>query len=124
MRCRGWLAVGGLPLAAMTAVYTAYLFAQAKARDLWQNPLLPAHLLVQALLAGRRRVLLPIVAVLFHDGRRVAPVLVDPRGLGAGAPAARGRRSRRSCIRPRTRISRCSEMTSGRYRRRSGRASR
>ncbi|PYS81212.1 MAG: 4Fe-4S ferredoxin, partial [Acidobacteria bacterium] len=32
--------------------YTAYLFAQAKARDLWQNPLLPPHLLVQALLAG------------------------------------------------------------------------
>ncbi|NNL30462.1 MAG: polysulfide reductase NrfD, partial [Gemmatimonadetes bacterium] len=45
----GW--VGG-PLAAMTAVYTAYLFAQSRARDLWQSPLLPAHLLVQALLAG------------------------------------------------------------------------
>ncbi|MGB5660678.1 MAG: 4Fe-4S dicluster domain-containing protein, partial [Thermoanaerobaculia bacterium] len=29
----------GIPLAAMTAVYTAYLFAQAKARDLWQSPL-------------------------------------------------------------------------------------
>jgi len=43
--------VGG-PLAAMTAVYTAYLFAQARARDLWQSPLLPAHLLVQALVAG------------------------------------------------------------------------
>ncbi|MCG8467054.1 MAG: polysulfide reductase NrfD [Gemmatimonadetes bacterium] len=40
------------PLAALTAIYTAYLFAQAKARDLWQNPLLPPHLLVQALLAG------------------------------------------------------------------------
>ena len=36
----------------MTAIYTAYLFAQARARDLWQSPLLPAHLLVQALLAG------------------------------------------------------------------------
>ena len=45
----GW--VGG-PLAAMTAIYTAYLFAQARARDLWQSPLLPAHLLVQALVAG------------------------------------------------------------------------
>ncbi|HEV3470271.1 MAG TPA: 4Fe-4S dicluster domain-containing protein [Pyrinomonadaceae bacterium] len=42
----------GLPLAALTAVYTAYLFAQAKARDLWQNPLLPPHLFVQAVLAG------------------------------------------------------------------------
>lgn len=47
-----WLAVAGLPLAVLTAVYTAYLFAQAKARDMWQNPLLPAHLVVQALLAG------------------------------------------------------------------------
>ncbi len=45
----GW--IGG-PLAVMTAVYTAYLFAQAKARDLWQSPLLPAHLLIQALVAG------------------------------------------------------------------------
>jgi Fe-S-cluster-containing dehydrogenase component/formate-dependent nitrite reductase membrane component NrfD len=45
----GW--IGG-PLAAMTAVYTAYLFAQARARDLWQSPLLPGHLLIQSLVAG------------------------------------------------------------------------
>jgi Ni/Fe-hydrogenase subunit HybB-like protein len=45
----------------MTAVYTAYLFAQAKARDLWQNPLLPPHLFVQALLLGSA-VLLPLAA--------------------------------------------------------------
>jgi Ni/Fe-hydrogenase subunit HybB-like protein len=45
----GW--IGG-PLAAMTSVYTAYLFGQARARDLWQSPLLPAHLLVQAFVAG------------------------------------------------------------------------
>jgi Fe-S-cluster-containing dehydrogenase component/formate-dependent nitrite reductase membrane component NrfD len=44
-----WL---GAPFALATAVYTAYLFAQAKARDLWQSPLLPAHLVVQAILAG------------------------------------------------------------------------
>jgi Fe-S-cluster-containing dehydrogenase component/formate-dependent nitrite reductase membrane component NrfD len=46
------VAVPGVPLAALAAVYTAYLFAQAKARDLWQNPLLPAHLLIQAGVAG------------------------------------------------------------------------
>lgn len=46
------LIVPGLPLAVLTAVYTAYLFAQAKARDMWQNPLLPPHLLIQALLLG------------------------------------------------------------------------
>jgi Fe-S-cluster-containing dehydrogenase component len=46
------LAWPGLPLAAMTAAYTAYLFAQAKARDLWQSPLLPPHLVVQSVLSG------------------------------------------------------------------------
>ncbi len=51
-----WL---GLPLASMTAIYTAWLFAQAKARDLWQSPLLPPHLWVQALLAGSA-VLVPV----------------------------------------------------------------
>jgi Fe-S-cluster-containing dehydrogenase component/formate-dependent nitrite reductase membrane component NrfD len=48
----GWLVVLGLPAAVLTAVYTAFLFAQAKARDLWQNPLLPPHLVVQAAMAG------------------------------------------------------------------------
>ncbi|HEX8351310.1 MAG TPA: NrfD/PsrC family molybdoenzyme membrane anchor subunit, partial [Pyrinomonadaceae bacterium] len=51
-RAQAWLMAAGLPLGVMTAVYTAYLFAQAKARDLWQNPLLPPHLLVQSLLLG------------------------------------------------------------------------
>ncbi|MGH9035646.1 MAG: NrfD/PsrC family molybdoenzyme membrane anchor subunit, partial [Acidimicrobiia bacterium] len=45
-------AVPGVPLAVMTAVYTAYLFAQSKARDLWQSPLLPPHMALQAVLAG------------------------------------------------------------------------
>jgi Fe-S-cluster-containing dehydrogenase component/formate-dependent nitrite reductase membrane component NrfD len=62
------LAWAGGPLAAGTAVYTAYLFAQARARDLWQSPLLPPHLFVQALLAGAG-----------------ALVLLNPSDLGAGA---------------------------------------
>jgi Fe-S-cluster-containing dehydrogenase component/formate-dependent nitrite reductase membrane component NrfD len=53
-----WLMVPGIPLSVLTAVYTAYLFAQAKARDMWQNPLLPPHLLVQAILLGSA-ILLP-----------------------------------------------------------------
>ena len=56
-----WLIIGGLPLSILAASYTAYLFAQAKARDLWQNPLLPPHLLVQALLLGSAS-LLPLAA--------------------------------------------------------------
>jgi Fe-S-cluster-containing dehydrogenase component/formate-dependent nitrite reductase membrane component NrfD len=46
------LAIAGAPLAALTAVYTAFLFGQARARDLWQSPLLAPHMLVQALVLG------------------------------------------------------------------------
>jgi formate-dependent nitrite reductase membrane component NrfD/ferredoxin len=49
---QSWLMIAGIPLSILTAVYTAYLFAQAKARDMWQNPLLPPHLLLQAVLLG------------------------------------------------------------------------
>lgn len=42
----------GAILAILSAVYTAFLFAQAKGRDFWQNPLLSVHLLAHALLAG------------------------------------------------------------------------
>jgi Fe-S-cluster-containing dehydrogenase component/formate-dependent nitrite reductase membrane component NrfD len=42
----------GTALAMFSAVYTAFLFAQAKGRDFWQNPLLAVHLLAHALLAG------------------------------------------------------------------------
>lgn len=34
------------------AAYTAFLFGQCEGRDLWQTPLLPAHLIIQALLCG------------------------------------------------------------------------
>ena len=73
-----WL---GAPFAVATAVYTAYLFAQAKARDLWQSALLPAHLAIQAGLAGSAATLL-------------AAMVVEPAAVGtlslwlAGAAAA------------------------------------
>jgi Fe-S-cluster-containing dehydrogenase component/formate-dependent nitrite reductase membrane component NrfD len=38
--------------AVVTAVYTAFLFAQAKGRDFWQSPALPLHMLVHAFMAG------------------------------------------------------------------------
>ncbi len=44
-----WL---GFILAVGTAIYTAFLFGQAEGRDLWQSPLLPFHLVVQAFMAG------------------------------------------------------------------------
>ncbi|MFO7567054.1 MAG: 4Fe-4S dicluster domain-containing protein [Enhygromyxa sp.] len=49
---RAALAWTTLPLAIGTAIYTAFLFAQAEGRDLWQSPLLPAHLIVQATMVG------------------------------------------------------------------------
>jgi len=43
----------GLGLAAlMTAIYTAFLFAQAKGRDFWQSPTLAIHMLVHSFMAG------------------------------------------------------------------------
>ena len=58
-----WLGLAGGVLAILTAVYTAFLFGQAKARDMWQNPLLPAHFLVQALVAGAGAIVLAAMAV-------------------------------------------------------------
>lgn len=38
--------------AVVVAVYTAFLFAQAKGRDFWQSPTLALHMLVHSLMAG------------------------------------------------------------------------
>ncbi|HKR12603.1 MAG TPA: 4Fe-4S dicluster domain-containing protein [Pyrinomonadaceae bacterium] len=61
-----WLTIAGIPLSIGTAVYTAYLFAQAKARDMWQNPLLPPHLFFQSVLLGSA-VLLILIGFLRGD---------------------------------------------------------
>lgn len=41
-----------MPASLMTAIYTAFLFAQAEGRDLWQTGLAPFHLGLQALVMG------------------------------------------------------------------------
>ncbi|NNF06410.1 MAG: polysulfide reductase NrfD, partial [Candidatus Eisenbacteria bacterium] len=46
------LLIAGAILGFFTAVYTAFLFAQAEGRDLWQAPLLWVHLAVQAVMLG------------------------------------------------------------------------
>jgi hypothetical protein len=84
----GWTGAGqalagiGLPLAAAAACYTAYLFAQAKGRDLWQSPLLAPHLAVQAALAGAAATL-PVLAWLAPGGAVTAceAVLAAAAGL-------------------------------------------
>ena len=44
-----WLGGG---LGVMTAIYSAFLFRQARGRVFWHSPLTPLHLMVQALAAG------------------------------------------------------------------------
>jgi Fe-S-cluster-containing dehydrogenase component/formate-dependent nitrite reductase membrane component NrfD len=57
------LAIIGVPLAIAAGTYTAWLFAQAKARDLWQSPLLPPQHLVQCVLAGTAALLVAATVV-------------------------------------------------------------
>ncbi len=85
----------GFGLAAFSAVYTAFLFSQAKARDLWQSPALPLHLLVQAAVAGSAALLLstgaaaglsrqavPLLAAVLAGGLAVHLVVGLSEGLG------------------------------------------
>jgi formate-dependent nitrite reductase membrane component NrfD len=65
----------GTGLAVFSAVYTAFLFAQAKGRDFWQNPLLSVHLLSHAILAGAA-VWLIAEMVAGQDAARARLVLV------------------------------------------------
>ncbi len=44
--------IAGVIFAAIVAIYTAFLFAQAKGRDFWQSPALPLHMLIHAVMAG------------------------------------------------------------------------
>jgi formate-dependent nitrite reductase membrane component NrfD len=68
-------------LGALTAIYTAYLFAQAKARDMWQNPLLPPHLLIQCLLLGSALLMLTVTLLrgTMASDDMMSGVIVTPR---------------------------------------------
>jgi Fe-S-cluster-containing dehydrogenase component/formate-dependent nitrite reductase membrane component NrfD len=65
---------GGI-FAVLAAIYTGFLFGQAKGRDLWLSPALPVHLLVQALLAGAAS--LAIVAVVVSSNAATTRLLHD-----------------------------------------------
>ena len=61
----------GVVLATLTAVYTAFLFAQAKGRDLWQNPMFSMHLMAHAVLgAGAPGSWQMLSQVAHRNGRR------------------------------------------------------
>jgi Fe-S-cluster-containing dehydrogenase component/formate-dependent nitrite reductase membrane component NrfD len=98
-----WLGVGAAPAAARfpvvldalvalgalvglaTALYTAFLFAQARARDLWQSPLLAAQLLVQAVALGAAALVLAAAA---SGSSRALPELELALSAAAGAHLA------------------------------------
>ncbi|MHB8246526.1 MAG: 4Fe-4S dicluster domain-containing protein [Acidimicrobiales bacterium] len=71
-----------IPLAIAAAGYTAYLFAQAKARDLWQSPLLLPHLATQAVMAGSA------VALLLAEWLSPQAAVVGAEALLCGSAAA------------------------------------
>ena len=54
----GWVVAACVVFGIGAAGYTAFLFAQAKGRDLWQSPLFFWHLVVQAVSAGAATLLL------------------------------------------------------------------
>jgi Fe-S-cluster-containing dehydrogenase component/formate-dependent nitrite reductase membrane component NrfD len=65
---------GGIA-AILAAIYTGFLFGQAKGRDLWLSPALPVHLLVQALLAGAS--ILAIVGLVVRSNPQTKVLLHD-----------------------------------------------
>ncbi|HEV7239836.1 MAG TPA: 4Fe-4S dicluster domain-containing protein [Thermoanaerobaculia bacterium] len=72
------LAFIGALLAIASGTYTAWLFAQAKARDFWQSPLLPLQHLIASVLAGAAA----LVVVASYVAADYAPLLA---GITAGA---------------------------------------
>lgn len=54
----------GIIVAGVVAIYTAFLFAQARGRDFWQSPSLPFHMLIHSIMAGSGILL---IASLFMD---------------------------------------------------------
>ena len=66
-------------LGAGSAGYSAFLFAQAKGRDLWQSPLFFWHLLVHAVIAGAATLI--IASAVANQGRGLALLLSEILGI-------------------------------------------
>jgi formate-dependent nitrite reductase membrane component NrfD len=79
------LALGGL-LAVASAVYSAFLFRQARGRVLWHGPIVPLHLLVQALVAGSAALLLVLAVDTLFSGFRsggTGPIFLQYELIGS-----------------------------------------
>ena len=100
------LLLAGAPLALLAAVYTAFLFAQAEGRDLWQGRLLAMEFAVRAVVLGAAAILvaapllgspeairdlaaLTLVCGLFLDLLLLGAEFRGPHGTEEAAAAAR-----------------------------------
>ncbi|MGH1436852.1 MAG: 4Fe-4S dicluster domain-containing protein [Lewinella sp.] len=69
-------------VAVVVAVYTAFLFGQAKGRDFWQSPTLAIHMLVHSFMAGAAT--LALVALLTNDSLGWTDFLATVMAVGIG----------------------------------------
>jgi formate-dependent nitrite reductase membrane component NrfD len=69
-------------VAVIVAVYTAFLFGQAKGRDFWQSPTLAIHMLVHSFMAGAAA--LALVALLTNDSLGWTDFLATVMAVGIG----------------------------------------
>ena len=56
-----WLAFAGVPLSALTAIYTAWLFQQAKGRSWSRDAALPAKFMLETVIIGSATLLILVV---------------------------------------------------------------
>jgi formate-dependent nitrite reductase membrane component NrfD len=61
----------GIILAVLSAVYTAFLFAQAKGRDFWQSPMLGLHMIIHSIMAGFAVFLIALPILEVNEGFRM-----------------------------------------------------
>jgi formate-dependent nitrite reductase membrane component NrfD len=61
----------GAVFALLSAIYTAFLFAQAKGRDFWQSPMLGLHMVLHSLMAGMAVFLITNVFLIVNVGLTV-----------------------------------------------------
>ncbi|MEZ5345341.1 MAG: NrfD/PsrC family molybdoenzyme membrane anchor subunit [Pyrinomonadaceae bacterium] len=59
--------------ALLSAVYTAFLFAQAKGRDFWQSPMLGVHMILHSLMSG---LAVFLIANLFLDNMNIGLIWI------------------------------------------------
>lgn len=71
----------GIILALLTAVYTAFLFAQAKGRDFWQSPMLGMHMIIHAFMAGLAVFLIGLPILEVNMGFRMALIFFSMAAL-------------------------------------------